>query len=251
MRRSSGEKRLTSCSTSVGMIAWWSVDLRVVDDARERQLLQAEHVARGRGVLADRLERGGGRLQLRDEVAGEPARARSRIGDRLLVLVERLRGLQRAARGEAEAAVRVALQRGEVVEQRRALGLLLALDRLDDAVLAGDLRRDLLGALRLLQPRLVALEPEALVARVELRVDEPVRLGDEGLDLALALDQQRQRRRLHAAERDDAADPGAAADRGGAGGVHADEPVGLGARARGGLELAQLLAGAEAARSPP
>jgi 2-oxoglutarate ferredoxin oxidoreductase subunit alpha len=42
-------------------------------DPRQRQLLQGEHVARGLGVLADRLERGGRRLQLRDEVTGEPA----------------------------------------------------------------------------------------------------------------------------------------------------------------------------------
>src|SRR5262249_59072177 len=111
----------------------------------EWELLQPEHVARGRGVLADRLQRGGRRLQLRDEVAREPARARARVGDRLLVLVERLCDLQGAARGEAEAPVRVALERGEVVEQRRALGLLLALDRLDDAVLARDLAGDLLG----------------------------------------------------------------------------------------------------------
>jgi hypothetical protein len=76
-------------------------------------------------------------------------------------------------------------------------------------------------------------------------VHEPVRLRDEGLDLAFALDHQRQRRGLHAAERDDAADPGAAANRGGAGGVHADEPVGLGAGARRRLERAQLLAGPE------
>src|SRR5439155_25546452 len=94
----------------------------------EGQLSEGEHVARGSCVLADRLEGPGRRLQLRDEVAGEPARARARIGDRLLVLVQRLRGLERAPGGEAEAAVGVALQRGEVVEERRALGLLLALD---------------------------------------------------------------------------------------------------------------------------
>src|SRR5690242_38311 len=96
------------------------VDLRVVDDACQRELLEPEDVLRAGLVLADRREGRGRRLQLRDEVAGKPAGARPRVRDRLLVLVERLRGLQGAARGEAEAAVRVALQRGEVVEERRA-----------------------------------------------------------------------------------------------------------------------------------
>jgi len=44
-------------------------------------------------------------------------------------------------------------------------------------------------------------------------VHEPVRLRDERLNLALAADDDRERRRLDAAERDDPADPGAAADR--------------------------------------
>ena len=218
------------------------VDLRVVDHSAERKLLEAEDEAGRAGVLLDRLEGGRGRLELRHEVAGEPARARARVRDRLLALVERLRGLERPPRREPEAAVRVALERGEVVEERRTLGLLLALDRLDDAVLARDLRRDRVGPLAVLQPNLVALEPEPLVARVEARVDEPVRLRHERLDLALALDDHRQRRRLHPAERDDAADPGAAADRRRARRVHADEPVRLGARAGGGLQRPELVA---------
>src|SRR6185369_10999127 len=123
-------------------------------------------------------------------------------------------GLQRAARREAEALVRLALERRQVVEQRRALLLLLPLDRLDDALLALHLRGDRRRPLGVAEdPRLVALEPEAGVGRVEGAVDEPVRLRREGLDLALALDHQRQGRRLDAAERDDAADPRAAADR--------------------------------------
>src|SRR5207249_3960017 len=131
-------------------------------------------------------------------------------------------------------------ERRQVIEERRALGLLLALDRLYDAVGTRHLRDDRLGAFCLLQPRLVALEPEALVAWIELRVHEPVGLRDEGLDLALALDHQRQRRCLHTSERDDAADPGTAADRRGAGRVHAHEPVRLRAGARRSLEPAQL-----------
>src|SRR4029079_9957228 len=108
----------------------------------------------------DRLERPGGRLQLRDHVAGQIAGRRTRIGDRLLAFVQRLRGLQRSPRGKAVAPVRVALQRRQVVEQRRALRLFLALDLLDGAVDARDLRDDLVRTLeRREDARLVALEP--------------------------------------------------------------------------------------------
>src|SRR5207249_1530390 len=114
------------------------------------------------------------------------------------------------------------------------------------AVLADDLLDDLLGAREIAEDaRLVALEPHARVARIERPVHEPVRLGDERLDLALALDDHRERRCLHTAERDDAADPRAAANRRGAGRVHADQPVRLAPRARGQLEVLELLAGAE------
>src|SRR5439155_10033110 len=65
----------------------------------------------------------------------------------------------------------------------------------------------------------------------EARLDQPVRLGDERADLELALDDQSQRRRLDAPERDGAVERRAQPDRGGARGVHADDPVGLGARA--------------------
>src|SRR5581483_5996142 len=149
-------------------------------------------------------------------------------------------------------AVRVALQGGEVVEERRDLLLLLALDRLDDALgpvhLLGDRRRPLRVAE---DARLLALEPEAGVARVEGRVDEPVRLRREGLDLALALDDHRERRGLHPAEGDDAADPGTAAQRRGPRGVHADEPVGLAARARRPLEVRELPPRAEPLEAVP
>src|SRR5204863_2611941 len=194
------------------------VDPRVVDDALQRQPVEREHVARGRGVVADWNQRLGGRLQERHHVTRQVARARSRIRNRLLVLVERLRGLESAPRGETEAAVRVALERCQVVEQRRALGLLLLLHLLDGAVLAGHLLGDLLRPREIAEdPRLVALEPHALVTRIKPGADETVRLRRERLDLALALDHHRQRRGLYTAERDDSTHPGAAADGRGAG----------------------------------
>ena len=84
------------------------VDAGVVHDPAERKLVGPEHEAGGRRILADRLQRGGGRLQLRDEVAGKKARGSTRVRDRLLVLVQGLGCLQRAARGEPEAPVRSA-----------------------------------------------------------------------------------------------------------------------------------------------
>src|SRR6202012_6257424 len=56
--------------------------------------------------------------------AGDIARAGSRIGERLVLLVEALGGSRGPARREAEARVGVALQRGEVIEQRGALAAL-------------------------------------------------------------------------------------------------------------------------------
>ncbi len=119
----------------------------------------------------------------------------------LLAFVEGLCGLQRAPRGEAVAPVRVALERGQVVQEWRALGLFLALDLLDRPVLAGDLGDDRVRTREVAEDaRLVALEPESLIRRLERPVDEAVRLGDERLDLALAPDDQPECRSLHTAE---------------------------------------------------
>src|SRR5581483_11535397 len=110
----------------------------------------------------------------------------------LLALVEALRRLERPASGEAEPPVGVPLERGQVVEERGDLLLLLALDRLDDAVFARHPGRDRGRTLRVAEdPRLLALEPEPGVTRIECRVHEPVGLRREGLDLAFALDDHR------------------------------------------------------------
>ena len=107
------------------------LDLLVVDDPPERQAVQPHHVLGRLLVLPVVTDQLGDRLDLGDHVAGQEARVRARVGERLVLLVEPLGGGERAAGGEAEARVGVALQRGQVVEERRALGLLLALDRLD------------------------------------------------------------------------------------------------------------------------
>ena len=88
-----------------------------------------------------------------------------------MLLVEALGGGQRAAGGEAEARVGLALERREVVEERRALllGRLLELGDLAGLVAhGGDDRVGLLGGL---QPRLGAGVEAALVAAAGLPSD--------------------------------------------------------------------------------
>ena len=121
------------------------LDLGVVDHAAQGQLVQPHHVLgalRVGRVVAHQL---GDRLDLLDHVAGHEARVGARVGERLVLLVELLGGGQRAAGGEAVQRVGVALERGEVVEQLRALGLLLGLELGDRAGLALGLLDDLRG----------------------------------------------------------------------------------------------------------
>ena len=215
----------------------------------------AGDVGRGAGVLGPRADVAGDRLDLGGHVAGEEAGVRTRVGERLVLLVEALRGGERAAGGEAEARVRVALERGQVVEERRLLLLRRLLELGDRAGLAAHRGDDRLGLLRGLQPRLRAgveaagvAAPGVAAGRLEGRVDEPVRLGLEGPDLLLAPGDQRQRRRLHAAQRDRAVERGAQPDRRRARGVHADDPVRLGARARRLLEPRVVVARVQVAQ---
>ena len=148
MRRSSLESPESAC-VLVGrddrvMVA----DLRVVDGARRRQ--QREARDRGGGLLVDRI--GGATRATTPGSDGtrsrrDVARVRPRVGQHLVALVAALGGGERALGGEAEALVRLALQRREVVQERRLLDERLALDRLDDRVGAARERGDALGLL--------------------------------------------------------------------------------------------------------
>ena len=222
-------------------------DLGVVDDAAERQHVEPGHVGGRLRVLLVAAHARGGRLDLADHVGGEEARVGARVGQRLVLLVEALRGGERAAGREAVAVVGLALERGEVVEERRALLLRRRLE-LGDLAGPGPGRRRrsprpprrTRGAAwcpRGSGPR--SARPLLARLRLELGVDEPVLLRLELADLDLAAGEDRQRRRLHAAERDGAVEGGAQPDGGGARGVHADDPVGLRARAGGLLEAAR------------
>ena len=178
-------------------------------------------------------------------------------------LVQCLRHLQRARRGKSEALVRVALQTGEIEQQRRELRGRLAFLR-HDARLAEALRANRLGA-RLLPDafrarRVIAvlrrrslreffIEPAAgIISRdtIERAVNFPIRARHEFPNLLLALDENRQRRRLHAADRG-LVEPAALRVEGRhrARAIDPDEPVRLAAAHRRIRERAQIRVAAQ------
>jgi len=162
-------------------------------DATQRQQIQADHVRRGLGVLGLTADQFGDGLDLGHDVAGEKARAGSRIGQRLVLLIQALGRGQGAPGREAKASVGVALQRGQVIEQGRALALLLLVE-LDDlarlvATRLHDRQRLCLGGDTGLGPRVITAVVLALgVGRLALQrtggegtADSPAnrRVGDE------------------------------------------------------------------------
>ena len=108
-------------------------DLLVVDHTAERQHVQPDHVLGAFGVLGVLADELGDRLDLLDHVGGQVARVGPGIGQRLVLLVQPLRGRERPARREAVAVVGLALKRGQVVEHRRFLALLFLLQLGDGA----------------------------------------------------------------------------------------------------------------------
>ena len=146
------------------MIAWWSVTLASLTTRPSGSTSSPVTYAAARAYSRWRADDRSRRLQVADHVARQEARAGARIRQRLVVLVQALRRRQRAPRREPVARVGLALQRGQVVQERRTLllGRRLELgdlarpvaDRVDD-------RRRLLGGL---QPRLRAGVVAAVVA---------------------------------------------------------------------------------------
>ena len=230
------------------MIAWWSCTfLSLTTRSRGRLSSEVTYSAAFAycALWPDQLGRG---LDLGDHVTGQVARAGTRVGERLVLLVEALRGGERPARREAVHRVGVALERGEVVEELRALRLLLLLQLRDLALVAlngGDHGGGLVLG-RQAAPAQVAADVAPLARGLELRLDQPVGLRLERADLLLALGDEGERGRLDATERHGAVERGPQANRRGARGVHAHQPVGLGARARRVLERLHLGAGAQA-----
>ena len=125
-------------------------DFAVVDHATQWQDVEPQHVPRRVRVVALPAHQPGDGLDRADHVAREVARVRARIGERRVLFVEALGRRQRTASREAIPGIGVALERGEVIEDRRALPALRLLDLGDLARLfpagADDLGR-LLGGL--------------------------------------------------------------------------------------------------------
>ncbi len=96
-------------------------DLGVVHHPGQRKHIQALDVLRGGGVVGPLAHQSGDRLDVADQIAGQIARAGPGVGQRGVLLIQPLGRTQRPAGREAEAAVGLALQRGQVVEQRRPL----------------------------------------------------------------------------------------------------------------------------------
>ena len=127
-----------------------------------------------------------------------------------MLFVESLGRREGAPSGEAEARVRVALERGEVIEHRRLVDVLALLELRDRPGLVATRLHDREGLGLGCDARLRARVEATLVAAVAVRgrfeggVDQPVGLGLESADLLLATREDRERRRLHAAQRDGA-----------------------------------------------
>ena len=184
-------------------------------------------------------------------VLREVAAVGPRVGDRLLLLVEPLRHLQRLLRAPAEAAVGMALQLGQVEEERRRRPPRLAGDRLDDGAAGQGAGHDGAGLLparreagpaRLPPRRVEERPPVPPRLPLERRRDLQVVLRDERPDRLLPLHEHRERRRLDAAHRHEVA----RRDREGAGEVHPDQPVGAAPPARRVREGVEVGRGAEA-----
>ena len=175
----------------------------LVDVRRFRQVVVAVALGDERANLLDRFLRQIHRVgtHVADETDGLAADVHA--------FVQLLGGAHGALRGEAEFARRLLLQGGGGERRRRIALALLLLDRGDKVAalcLLEQLGLDLGGAVLVADRELVellALElgelgAEILALGAEIRLDGPVLARLEALDLFLALDDQAQRRALHA-----------------------------------------------------
>ena len=176
-------------------------------------------------------------------VFGQRARIGTRIGQYLVFFVQRLRNRQGGFGRKSETRIAVALQAGQIVQQRRELGRRLAF-LFDNAALALAFRVNRVGARAVpqafgLDVAVVGLlvlaeffvEPAAIVLAglgSERRVDFKVVTRNEFFDLLLALDQDSERRSLHSPDgRQVKAARFGIESRHCARGVDADQPVGF------------------------
>src|SRR5262249_15426250 len=161
------------------------------------------------------------------------------IGDELLPLpvVELLQNLECPSSRPPEARAALLLQGGQIMQPRWRQALLLHLDgeRAREAVGAGHDHHRLLAPQDLLLRSVPHQEYPARGARGRYNLE--VGLGTEGADLELPLADDREGRRLHAADADDRAAAAAEQDGRGAGEREVVDLVRLLPRHRGGIEI--------------
>ena len=236
-------------------------DLRVVEDALVgAKPTGCEHLAgvgaQGAGEIVERLATGG------NVILRQRARVGAGVGDHLVALVEGLRDLQGAARGETVAVVRLALERGEIVEARCGLTAafflfgdghgrrarpLAAYARGEDGFAEG-LFPDAIDAIMIvafgfLKMRALVNAFVATLRNFECGGHAPVVAGLEISDFQLADVEDGEGGGLDTADGGDVAGAGAEHPLGErAGAVDSDEPVALAAATRGVGEAGHLLA---------
>ena len=179
-------------------------------------------------------------FDLRLHVVGQIAAVGAGIGDQLVGLIERLGQLEGLVRGEAQAAVGLSLEAGQVVElgRRRALALADALGHgpgLPGHGLAHGLGLFGGSAAGLLRG---GVHPQPGVVP-EIGANLPVVLGHEPLDLLIPLYDQVQRGGLHPPD----GQVGVVFQRKRAAGVHAHQPVGLRTAPRRGVQRVVIAGG--------
>src|SRR5215207_2359724 len=205
-------------------------NLGVVHDALAyRELLSSEELLRERRQVGERPRGLDPLLEAAHHVPGEVAAGGARVGDQLSLLVERLGGTQGTFGRETVAGVGVALELGQIVEERRLLSCRLLLRFADGPRPAAHFLLDPVRGLSLGHAVLLILEPDAVVSTPVTReagVDGPELLGLEVLYLLFTVDEKLQGRGLYAAHREYVS-TASEADRVGAGGIHADDPVSL------------------------
>ncbi len=223
-------------------------DLRIVEDAFVRlDPAAVQHLLGVRQVVVaflQHLQRAAYRIQI---IFRQRARIGTRIGQYLVPFVQGLGQAQRVLGREAEAAVGLALQAGQVEQQRRQLGRRLGFlgDRAGLVAAGGHHRFGGGGApqarIALLGVEFVLLEcrvvPAAFVeagGADEFGLHFPIVARHETANLFLALDHDGQCRRLNPADGGQEKAAALAVERGHrARAVDPDQPIGFGAAARG------------------
>ena len=181
-------------------------DLAIIDKARAQWPLPAARCQPGAIGFFNRCDHG---RQRTGDCHGQVAAIGARITDQLVLLIKRLGDIQRGLRAEAIQAVGVALQFGEVIQQRRCGAPGFGTARFDhrptlpgaghDAFRLLAIGRQALGLglwARAAKPG-TGVGQGVLRFRRENRHHFPILLGDKGANRQLAFDYHRQGGRLH------------------------------------------------------